>query len=301
MTSGERPLESGVQREQRALEIAQRLDDALLGATPPRSAADRELTALLEGAADTLRALASRAGDAPPYYGATRGGAPHSDNDASRAVRDAGMSMPIEGAFHAHSGWQFKRDPERADHSLEVVMYKDGIEVARFDAGTWASIYESVSAYQAQGDVWRVLLEIVTGWPPSPQWRSLARLLLLRSGGEYEELGFVNPESMKALDRELGRYYSLGPVEAGGAPVVPSEAAARDSEHQHLRDAMVRIAEALGHSNALILEVTCKEGETPAQRIAAEVEALVVRAERGGSLAPAPSGPTDVSAERTHE
>lgn len=90
---------------------------------------------------------------------------------SASAAPPSNAAMPIEGAFHAHTGWQFKRDPERADHSLEVVMFKDGVEVARFDAATWASIYESVSAYQAQGDVWRMLLEVVTGWPPNPSWR----------------------------------------------------------------------------------------------------------------------------------
>lgn len=45
----------------RAIEIAQRVDDELLGATPPSTAHQHALTELLEGVADTLRALASRA------------------------------------------------------------------------------------------------------------------------------------------------------------------------------------------------------------------------------------------------
>lgn len=59
-----------------------------------------------------------------------------------------------------------------------------------------------------------------------------------------------------------------------GAPALPPQPT-RDTEHQHLRDMMRRIAEALGHSSAGVLELTCKDGESPAERLAREVEELV--------------------------
>lgn len=55
-------------------------------------------------------------------------------------------------------------------------------------------------------------------------------------------------------------------------------AAALDSEHQCLRDAMARIARAVGYGDAFVLEMTCKEGETPADKVVLEVRRYVAAA-----------------------
>lgn len=68
MTTESKSAAGAATLAQRALEIAQRIDDALIAATPPQSAADHDLAALFEGAADTLRALAGAPSVGEPKF-----------------------------------------------------------------------------------------------------------------------------------------------------------------------------------------------------------------------------------------
>lgn len=113
------------------------------------------------------------------------------------------------------------------------------------------------------------------------EWTPIARSELGRAGklnfgpenGEnrwvrlaYDLLAYTQAQlKLRASEAQPAQSPTVGAPE-----VLPT----RDSEHQHLRDAMERLAGVLGYGkwDALIFEMTCKEGESPAQRLVREVE-----------------------------
>ena len=85
-------------------------------------------------------------------------------------------------------------------------------------------------------------------------------------GGDSTELVDATRVAWDALMQAVDEARTILYPDAG--------AVERDPEHQHLRETMERIARAVGLDSALLLECVCAEGETPADKIAQEVERL---------------------------
>lgn len=73
------------------------------------------------------------------------------------------------GWFHSHDGWFFRGERVRGDghgdFDRQVVIAKDGIVVARFDSGPWASICATVSARGEDAVTFAAALDFYLGWP----------------------------------------------------------------------------------------------------------------------------------------
>lgn len=58
------------------------------------------------------------------------------------------------------------------------------------------------------------------------------------------------------------------------------------NEHEHLCTVMVRIAKAVGYDSPFMLEMTCEEGESPAEKVASAVERLAADSSPGAQPEP---------------
>jgi len=116
----------------RALEIAQRVDDELVSATPATNARDMALTELLEGVSDTLRTLA---GDPYDQRGAASPSSPGRINGEVEALRDVVRAVDVElygkdTAANVHSDEYaaklFKRGVRASGEGREPAVPTDG-------------------------------------------------------------------------------------------------------------------------------------------------------------------------------